>query len=339
MRILFLMGVRNATINPTDTHQLSGAEKAIVHIAKHLTRLGHIITICGPVITSLYDDIFYLHYSLVPSRQMVFISDILVIWTSIGLKFYHNFKKHFQTNRIYIDLHTFQTREEMQLIPSETVSVFCKSRFHYEYLYRLDQRHKYNLIPNGIEIEQIDQYLDSSIKRERYRICCASSLDRGIFEMLTQCWPLIREAHPKASFHIYYGRLDYMPNTVFKQQLIEALQQPGIYYHDRVNLAELVSEYQKSRAYLYLTKTDYDECDCLGIREAAYCGCLPVTLERGVFPERPGHLIKYDSQSQQNAAKYIINLLNQEPSDFILDKPELTWSQVATAWNQILSAS
>ena len=36
MRIVFLMGVRNATINPSNTHQLSGAEKAVVHLAKIL---------------------------------------------------------------------------------------------------------------------------------------------------------------------------------------------------------------------------------------------------------------------------------------------------------------
>ena len=55
----------------------------------------------------------------------------------------------------------------------------------------------------------------------------ASSYDRGLYEILKWCYPLIKKEIPEVEFHIYYG-MELLPEK-YKKLLLPYLQQEGVH--------------------------------------------------------------------------------------------------------------
>lgn len=330
MKILFLMGVKNMTVNPHNEEDLGGgAEKAVIRLSQNLSNLGQTVTVCGPVVTTKHQNVMYIHFSEL-ERGLRFESDILILWRENGLAFYLHNKPLFKAEHVFFDCHDFLNTP----LPAIGLSgVFLKSKFHFQKNQQFLSGVKPFVIPNGVETEFISQIKDNSkLLRQPHRLCHATSLDRGILEMLRDQWPRVRTAVPDAEFHIYYGRLDFGGMTAHREQLMELFKQPGVFFHSRVGQTEIIEEMLQSTFYLYLCNKDVHETDCIAIREAQYCGCTPITIDVGVFQERPG--IRLSPRSDR--AQEIIDLLTMTRVSHP-QTDELSWRDVAIHWQSCLS--
>lgn len=334
MKILFLMGVKSFTVNPHNEEDLGGgAEKAVIRLAQNLAVLGQHVIVCGPVITTKHQNVMYVHFSEL-ERGLNFVCDALIMWRENGLNFYLQNKSLFKHGSLYYDCHDFLNAALP--LPAELTlnGIFLKSKFHHQTNQAFLGNVKSIIIPNGVETEMINQIrTTTSAQRLPHRMCHATSLDRGILEVLRDVWPKVKATVSDAELHIYYGRLDFGGMTDSKVQLMELFKQPGVVFHSRVGQTEIIEEMLQSRFYLYLCNKDVHETDCIAIREAQYCGCTPITLDLGVFKERPGIRLP---PLQSNRAQQIIDLLQSEPTS-LPQTEELSWRDVAVHWLAVVS--
>lgn len=353
MRILYLMGMKRFTIDPSNDNQLGGgAEKAVIRLSAALAMKGHVVTVIGPVVTMKHNEVNYIHYDDFSNHGLAIACDTMIVWRVNGLQYYASHQRRIQVSGVKLfDVHDFLQRPLTEALERFNFkSCMVKSRFHYGKNKAVNDRLPYSIIPNGVECELIDELImkhrnanangnaNDNVTRNPYRVCHATSLDRGALEMLENLWPRIHALCPKAEFHVYYGRLDFIANRNLQQRLLHALDQPGVHYHDRVNFTDLIREFMTSSMYLYLANDEIHEADCIALREANYCGCVPFTFNIGVFCERPGIRVP-KSDDYDALAKQVVSLMNDSSK---LDKhmakagKELSWNMLAVEWEKLL---
>jgi len=336
------MGIRNSMTDAKKVNDLAGSEKAVVRLSEEFAKLGHQVIVVGPTPTMQHNGVTYLHFTVPIIHNLTINSDLMIIWTVIGLQFYQRFQQHFIATKTVCDIHNVvHFPNNMPLIKSQR-QIFVKSRHHYNHIKQIanNPTTKFQIIPNGLEIPLIDTLITNlkqqGIQRQKYRICHASSMDRGVMEMIANSWPIIYQQIPEAEFHVYYGRLNYMPAD--KRAVVEKLlKTPGVIYHGRCELEDLFKELLSSRIYLYLANNNNNESDCLSIREANYFGCLPITFDFEVFSERPG--LKLPPGDYKAAAHRVIELLRSDDDLSLLTTKvnELDWQSVAAHWMKALN--
>lgn len=349
MKILFVMGYKSFSIDPSDNNELGGgAEKAVIRLTEQLSKIGHNCIVSGPVKTTNYNNVLFLNHEIIPLYNLKIEADVLVIWRINGLEYFEKYIENFVINNhnVYFDLHDYidnRLADRLKLISHLTV--FCRSRYHFSRTSQLLPKTKFVVIPNGVETEMIDSIKNkyTTIQSQNKRICHATSMDRGILEMLVYSWPIIKKAIPEAEFHIYYGRLSFIHNQQLRLSLERALKQPGVIFHERVTQEEVIKEMLTSSMYFYISNHEGHEADCIALREANYCECVPIIYPHGVFSERPGYkLVKRDKLTRDTyteAAEIIIDFMNNpEKLDTYRNKrPELTWSFIANKWMYIIN--
>lgn len=343
------MGFKAFTIDPSDDNELGGgAEKAVIRLSQEFARLGHYVTVCGPVKTLEQTiskgRVVYLHYSVPLTNNMKITADVAVIWRNNGNVFLQKWKQFFSADRYYLDIHDFMDSKYYEEIKTLNYNCcFVKSKFHYSRNKTIGNDLKFAIIPNGIEQLQIDKIISQQtvpVTKNPQRICFATSLDRGILEMLNKSWPKIKEQVPNAEFHIYYGRLDFIKDQQLRNGLIEAFKQDGVVFHSRVTHQEIIEEFLQSSMYFYISNNIQHEADCIAIREASYCGCVPITCDFGVFSERPGILLPASENIYDAAAEKIVYYMKnpQQLQPYVKFKEhELDWNTVATHWIKMMS--
>lgn len=138
------------------------------------------------------------------------------------------------------------------------------------------------LSSNGIKLELIEEIEKEKIKRDPFRVMYASSPDRGLKSAL-QVIKKAREYEPRINFHAFYGfnNLDKLikgqpdsPMAKDKAEIMELLKQEGVHFHGRINQKQLMREWFKSGAYLYIT--NFFETSHISGMEAQACGAIPV---------------------------------------------------------------
>ena len=160
--------------------------------------------------------------------------------------------------------------------------------------------------------------------------------------MLEYSWPMIYRAQPKASFHVYYGRLDFIQDGALRVRLQQLLNQPGVVFHNRVSQAELNREFRCSTYYFYLCNNPIHEADCLAVREAVAHGCLPIIMNHGVFKERVGIKIKPGLGCYQTAAKQVVQLFQtpaaqiKSRSQGLQRRPRFSYKNCAIHWRKLM---
>ncbi len=196
-------------------------------------------------------------------------------------------------------------------------------------------------IPNGIRIELFDSNLNTSeiIQRNPYRFCYCSCYTRGLDKIIGIIWPIIYSYEPRAELHVYYG-MNGITNEQYKNYLKMLLAQPGVMDHSRQPVEIISREKSMSNFHLYLTDT-ISEIDCISIRESVLAGCVPIISNCGVFKERDGIHIDFDSTDEKMikfCAVKIIDLL-KNPSkveecrlQMKNSKNIVGWKQVAQEW-------
>jgi len=217
-------------------------------------------------------------------------------------------------------------------------SNFHKSEFEMAHDLKLKDD-QYAIIPNGLRTSEFLE-LKNNITRDKYRFCYCSCYTRGLENILRHIWPQIISVEPKAELHIYYG-MDLVQSADFKRTILELIAiTPNVMNHNKKPLDIIAREKYMSTFQLYFTNVP-SEIDCISIREATLCGCIPIISKYGVFSERDGLQIDAnidDINCLKEIGKFIGNLINDDVKineiKEHLKKSELCmdWSETSKEW-------
>lgn len=259
---------------------LGGSEKAIVELGKAWTKLGYKVKIYGNVWEGVYEGVEYCdsrkfdpghHYS------------ILVLWRSVSV----SVLPLVTASHLWIDLHDVPLPAlfPLEILQQKRAKVCVKSKFHRSLLPHLPDAMMF-IQPNGLDVELLEKTRPIVNKKVPLQFIWTSSYDRGLDVFLEKGWPLIRQAFPSATLHIFYGYT--LCPSEFKarvETLLEASKTAGVIEHGRCDMDVICKEKWKSSYHIYLS--EFAEIDCLSIRESVYADCIPLCASHSVFVERP----------------------------------------------------
>lgn len=258
---------------------LGGSETAIVHLCKQWVKQGYKVTVYGNCGTKegRYDGVEYLNYYKF-NRRDVF--DTLIIWRA---PWEMDFK--FKANKIILDLHDVPDATEFTPERLENIDkIYVKSQYHRTLLPQVDDS-KFVIIPNGVDPIELKE------ERNPHQLIYASSYDRGLELLLYYGWPIIKKAIPGATLKIYYGwnlfdavHRHNPERMAWKARLVDLMGQDGVSEGGRIGHKELLKE--KARSAIHYYPTNFEEIDCISVRESALVGAIPFTTDYAALENR-----------------------------------------------------
>jgi hypothetical protein len=312
----------------------SGSYTALIYLCQEWAKLGRKVTVYAPCgeQEGIYDGVEYINYYKFNPEDTF---DILII-------FQHSYilplpikakKVCFEWQDIY----------GPKLQPKDKLArfdlIFAKSQYQRQLMDFISDE-KFVIITNGINANIAEL---SNNKKEPYKLIYASRYYRGLEEMLTYGWQIIKQEIPEAELHIYYGFvLREMGEEAqeWRNKMIELMQQPGVFDHGKVSQDQLILD--KSSATIHYYGCTYPEIDCISLRESAAVGCVPVTTTCGVFAEKE-YCIKVqgepNTKETQEAVAYKIVELLKNPEELAIYREKFkqlaileTWDKIAKIW-------
>ena len=321
---------------------IGASETAVIKLSKLWTDAGYkVVVYCPCDEPGVYGGV---EYRCDKSFNWLDKFDTLVIWRNtkvIGTT-------DIRANRILMDLHDNTRPMDITDRVIQSVTLFMvKSNYQAENLRKLNvPKDKIFVIPNG---GAYPKRSDRPQKDPNYLIY-ASSYDRGLSYMLMWGWPKIKAQCPDAHLKIFYGwdAFDAKPQTemskIFKDGMKILMQQNGVEECGRVS--HEVLEQEKSKALIHYYVGNFQEIDCVSVRESASVGTIPVvSAEAHVFKEKPYCYTVYgDPQTQgmqEDAADQIVSLMkNPEITQMLVENLTFeneTWEAIAKKWLEIIS--
>lgn len=267
--------------------------------------------------------------------------NVLIVWR-LAEVFYHT---KIDARKCLLDIHDIVDPRQITVQVKSKVDFFCmKSIYHSEMLKRSVDVSKIFVCPNGGAVTPTP-----GIKDPRY-IIYTSSYDRGLAFMLRWGWKIIKKLVPDAYMKIYYGwnafdalRPDNEDTRLYKKTIQDLMKQDGIFECGRISHSELMLEKQKAVIHWYTG--DFQEIDCVSVRESASVGCIPVVSDFAeVFREKP-YCVKVPGnprtkECQETAGKMVAELLlNRNKRNLVLEKLKTaeieTWESTAEKWESL----
>jgi glycosyltransferase involved in cell wall biosynthesis len=179
---------------------------------------------------------------------------------------------------------------------------------------------------NGMKMDLVRAVEQDPPARHPHRLMYASSPDRGLKTLLA-LWPRVREHVPDAELHCFYG-FDNIDKIIAsgeawgqrfrreKDELLDAMEQPGVTWHGRVPQAQLYREWLQTAIWWY--PTQFTETSCITCMEAQALGAIPVTapiwaladnVQHGLFVEGA---VYTDPLTQARHVAELVRLLSVE---------------------------
>jgi glycosyltransferase involved in cell wall biosynthesis len=352
--------------HPAD-ESLGGSEQAIKHLATNWAAAGKKVAVFSQIDTGEqlpdavhsvkrqglnYKGVDYINWLNFPYHQTF---KTLILWRSAGLAF--TFFVKIKAKQILLDLH-----DNARVVPIMDVyrafiqSNRCPDRIMFKSNYHrtefVDTCKKTGglplmgneTIPNGLRVDEFKKFAD--VAREPFRFCYASCYTRGLEHILTYIWPEIIKAQPQAECHVYYG-MDLVGDAAYKTKMHALIGgSKNVMNHGRMPLEVIAVEKYKSSFQLYITDSPA-EIDCISIREAVLCGCIPLLANKGVFVERDGiklgTITDVDTAETYTAMGRAIGEFIQKSADVQAVRNQLKnsimltdWKDVADSWLKIM---
>ncbi len=333
--IVYYVGNRKENLTPESLKEgTSGSYTALIYLCQEWAKLGREVTVYAPCgdKAGIYDGVEYVQYYNFNEADTF---NILII-------FQHSYllplpikakKVCFEWQDIY----------GPKLQPKDKLArfdlIFAKSNYQRQLMSFIPDE-KFVILTNGIN-KNVVQFNNN--KKEPYKLIYASRYYRGLEDMLTHGWPIIKKEIPEAELHIYYGfvlRDMGEENEDWRAKMLKLMQQDGVFDHGRIDQTELIKE--KSTATIHYYGCTYPEIDCISLRESAAVGCVPVTTTCGVFAEKD-YAVKVEgnptSKETQEAVAYKIVELLKNPEELAIIKEKFmalaiqeTWDKIAPIW-------
>jgi hypothetical protein len=340
--------------DPSDK-KLGGSEQAVVNLSENWVKLNKKVAVYGNFHNDkIVNGVHYIYWSKFPFNKEL---NIVILWRRHGLSLLlHN---NIKCQKLILDFHDNFSYTIADLDSILLENLFHKvTKFNFKSQYHQDcfieflisknisqiDKHKYNIIPNGIRIKEFSNNTilnnNNPIERNPYRFCYCSSYDRGLEVILQNIWPKIYGVQPLAELHVYYG-MDYIFDDDFKNKMKILLAQPGVMDHGRQPMEIIIREKYLSTFHLYINNS-IAEIDCISIKESLITGCIPIISSYGVFKERDGISFLWSNETINTVGDEIIKYMNNFDIIQIIreklknSKTIIDWENVAKIWlNQI----
>jgi glycosyltransferase involved in cell wall biosynthesis len=338
------------------TKGFSGSEEAIINLARELVKLGWNVTVynnCGhnPL---WFEGVIYRPFWEFNPRDR---QDVVILgrWPK-PLDWDINAKSIFIESQDTINESFFTARNRL----SKVRRLFLKSNYHRSLFPNIPD-HKIAVIPNGIDLS----LLDGAEQKDPFLLVNTSAADRSM-SVLPKLFLEVKRLVPQARLQWAAGwdlfklfndkrpdRIDWMKS---KQREMEEV---GIESLGNLSPAEVGKLYQRGAILAY--PTDFHETDCISVRKAQACGCVPVTTNFAALEESVQFGIKIpckrtdtanssdrfsygieDPETQRLWVDATIDLLTNPEKRMALAEQgtkwarQFSWPAIAARWNQIL---
>jgi glycosyltransferase involved in cell wall biosynthesis len=338
------------------TTGFSGSEEAVIHLAKELAKLEWDVTIynnCGhkPVVDA---GVTYRPFWEFNPRDR---QDVVILW-----RWLKPLDWDINADKIFIDMHdvvpeTMLTKRDRL---AKVTRVFVKSRFQRSF-YPSVPDEKMAVIANGIDFG----VLEGNEQKDRYLLINTSAADRSM-SVLPKLFREVRRRVPQARLQWSVGwglfelfnahdpeKIEWMQRT--KREMADA----GIESLGHLTDADLGRLYRRGAIFAY--PTDFLENDCISVKKAQACGCVPVTTDAGALADsvqfgikipythantrnQPGrfHFGIEDETAQRLWIDATVDLLNSPEKTAQLAVQgaswarQFAWPQIAACWHEIL---
>ena len=331
------------------TSGFAGSEEAIINVAKELAKLGWDVTVynnCGP--KPLVDaNVTYCPFWEFNPRDK---QDVVILW-----RWPKPLDWDINAGRIFVELQ--DTTDEGAFTQRNRVAkltrVFVRSQFHRS-LYPNLPDDKIAIIPNGIDLS----VLEGEEKKDPYLLINTSSVERSM-AVLPKLFKEVKRRVPHARLQWAYGwdmfklfnatdteRLQWM------ERIQRDLDDAGIETLGHLTIAEVGKLYQRGAILAY--PTNFPETDCISVKKAQACGCVPVTTDIGALAENVQFGVKIpckdkgdgidDQEAQQLWIDSTVELLiNPDKRSELAIKGadwarQFSWPRIAARWHDILLA-
>jgi glycosyltransferase involved in cell wall biosynthesis len=331
------------------TSGFGGSEESVINVAKELAKLGWDITVynnCGP--KPLVDaNVTYRPFWEFNPRDK---QDVVILW-----RWPKPLDWNINADRIFVEVQ--DTTDEgaftqRNRLPKLT-RVFVRSQFHRS-LYPNVPDNKIAIIPNGIDLS----VLQGEEKKDPYLLINTSSVERSM-AVLPKLFKEVKRRVPLARLQWAYGwELFDVFNAAdvkklrWKKQIQSELEDAGIEELGHLSQIEVGKLYQRGAILAY--PTNFPETDCISVKKAQACGCVPVTTDFGALAENGQFGVKVPSKDKasgiddQEAQQLWIDstvelLINPDKRSELAIKGadwarQFSWPRIAARWHDILRA-
>jgi glycosyltransferase involved in cell wall biosynthesis len=257
-----------------------------------------------------------------------------------------------QAKLCVVDLHDIVKPELITEKVRKNVKLyFVKSNYHSTMIESAGiDKSQIVVIPNGGAYEEKMQFL-SETKKDPFYLIYASSYDRGLAYMLKWGWPKIKKVCPQAYLKIFYGwdgfdaiQKNNHDAQLYKKIVQTLMKQDGVHDMGRVPQEQLLLE--KARATIHYYVGDFQEIDCISVRESACLGTIPVVSAQALVFNEKSYCVRIDGdphkkETHEAAAEKICQILLRPKeaeklrSELVVPLTE-TWENTARKWLQVL---
>ena len=311
---------------------VGGSEEAVIYLSKELVKLGLDVTVfnnCGEQ-SGVYDGVKYRNVIEFNPND---IYNVLISWRS------NIFENSISAKKRIVWLHDMPNIDFSDDNIKKIDRIVMLSKYHASLLPKNVPQEKVFISTNGINAEDfvgLDQ-----ISREIHRCIFASSYNRGL-EQLLEMWPSVRSEVPDATLHVYYGwetydafvRQGHTRDDGFKAKIEALMKQDGVFHHGRIGHKELLKEYAKAEILAYPCSYA-GEINCIALTKAVATGCIAVTNDFAVMPERNPYVVVKNEEFKDSLVKALKGSVPQKLncSTYI---QENSWASVAKDWRDNL---
>lgn len=333
---------------------IGGSEEAIINLSKEWKKLGWNVTVyCNTGdLGEESDGVKYLPFWMWNYRDK---QDVTILWRQTGILD----KVKINSTKIFVDVHDVMPEGEFGPERLEKIDkVMVKTKFHRSLFPNIPDN-KIEIVPNGMAFELFDQ----KIEKKQKLIVNTSSPDRSL-DVLPKLFKKIKERVPDAVCKWCYGfdlfdkvHSNHPAHMKWSDETKKALEEAGIENLGRLTQKETAKLYLEANILAY--PTEFAEIDCITVKKAQACGCLPITTNFAALEESVKTGIKIASNKNKDnwcpPNKFSFGLENEEAQNKWveavveqLNKPiedrsemkskmeEFRWDIISRRWNDIM---
>ncbi len=276
------------------TKGIGGSEEAVINLSKEWVKLGYNVTVfnsCGTM-PMVCDGVTYKPYWHFNAQDKY---DYLIAWRSPRLVD-HNIN----ASKIFIDLHDVVSAGEFNEKRLKKIDkVMVKTKAHRDLFPNVPDE-KISIIPNGQDFKLFDK----ETKKNEYLLVNTSSPDRSM-DVLPKLFMKVKKRVPMARLKWAYG-WEIFDNTFsndrkmmdWKERVQKEMEVAGIENMGRLSQEECAKLYLEGRILAY--PTEFFEIDCISVKKAQACGCMPITTDFAALEESNQFGVKVHSKKTKD---------------------------------------
>ena len=352
--VVYYCGMTDHEWNPElfKTKGFGGSEEAVVNLAKQWKGKGYNVTVyntCGPYEMTV-DGVTYKPFWTWNYRDK---QDIVVLWRHPQM-----LDVEINASKVFVDMHDVIPPQEFTDKRLEKVTkVLFKTKFHRNLFPHIPEE-KCVIIPNGMDFSLFNQ----GIKKDQYLLVNTSSPDRSM-DVMPNLFKKIKERVPQVRMKWAYGWDIFDQHYAndksmmdWRNTLQKEIDEVGIESLGKIPQSECAKLYLEGNILAY--PSEFAEIDCISVKKAQACGCIPVTSSFGAFEESVQYGVKIksdktndtwakpyqmsfgidDEEKQNQWVDAVVEILNK-PIDDRKEMKEWTkkfdWGVISDKWIEI----